>query len=394
MIAAWFFKDSFGGLNFGGSGCPDGRSEQSEGVCSSIYGYKKVGIVFGNTQNVPLLKDDLSNSGDGTIGNVIGDAFYASSNSSTNIKLYSVSNPNTTIDTKNKLRGTAKNLNASRKNLNHNFSTIKNATNSEPLNDGADYLGSIIRAAKENKSEKTAIIIIGSGLSDNGFLNFAQDSLIEKYSKGELSISAKMEQSGYNRDLLSNTDVYWINIGDTVSPQIELSVPAKGYLGNIYKEALLYLGANSVKFDNITPSTDSIKTNKTVKTTEIGELGKRLGETVAKFEAEKATMIPDEEKKARAWLSKNVVGKMEKIQVIGYIDAEKNNCPEVSNKLSLDRANTIKRMLISMGMSENSIRVEGYAAHPPRAGSTEDYSCETPESPNNRTVMIKRDWVL
>lgn len=387
VFAAYIILQKIDFSGFGGNICESyGRTEISEGKCSTIDGYEKVAIIFGNTQNVQTLKKDLSS--DSKIKNVIADAFFASNDpNSSNLSMYSVSNPNTSVVSKNKTQGPAKNLNASRDKLEHNFSIIKEMSKTRPSQDGADYMGTIIRAAEDNKSNKTAIIVIGSGLSDRGMLNFADNN---KYLKGNTSASQIFGSgNNYDQSLLSKTDIYWVNIGRVVSPQEKL-YSVEG-LKKTYNSALKFFGMKN-NFTEITIDSDekSIDTDKTVKTTKPIKITISMGEKIAKFKAESDEFFSDAEKeKAKNWLKEKLTNNNQSIEITGYIDASLNNCPENNSSLPNRRAERVKQLLVEeLGFSANNISTNGYAAHPPEDDSKEPFSCKTPMSADNRTVMI------
>ena len=85
---------------------------------------------------------------------------------------------------------------------------IEEAIQKEPKGNGAQYLDTIIEAQKKiasKKSQKLLIIVIGSGLSDGGILDFTQGDLLHRDPDAAIEERTKSGDIIYGR--LSDTDV-------------------------------------------------------------------------------------------------------------------------------------------------------------------------------------------
>ena len=138
---------------------------------------------------------------------------------------------------------------------------------------GADYLEAI-RSATEYAEDKssTLIYVIGSGLSDEGLINFADDELLNKsgvdYEAKSIAsqVYETIEEQG-NSDIkeLKGVSIIWDNIGQVVDPQPAISRDSLKKLTEIYKTILTKLGASSVIFKNSSANSTSAPTTNTVK---------------------------------------------------------------------------------------------------------------------------------
>lgn len=136
---------------------------------------------------------------------------------------------------------------------------------------GADYIEAIRTAVRySNDKEDTLIYIIGSGLSDSGLLDFANDKLLT--AKGTDDIIASLEKRIDNKNELSGVTIIWNKMGETTEPQAPLNNTLKIKEQTIYTEALKKYGVNEQSLIIVnTPSSSNDKNvvNSSVKTTPV-----------------------------------------------------------------------------------------------------------------------------
>lgn len=124
---------------------------------------------------------------------------------------------------------------------------ITNAVNEyTPKANHADYLNAIEKAARDFAKDGT-IFVVGSGLSDKGDFNFADNNYIYTEEKPEINDAVDL---GY-------ADIIWYNIGQSVSPQQILKQPQTDKIKDLYQRLLEKFGGDdhngelTVTFDKI-----------------------------------------------------------------------------------------------------------------------------------------------
>ncbi|MBR5046175.1 hypothetical protein IKX73_00900 [Candidatus Saccharibacteria bacterium] len=367
------------------------------GWCSTRYGYDKVAIVVGNTQNSPVPKLDEKSK------EIITDAFFSANpdEDELNLPIISASTGNDLIDLKGEVQAPGSNMTATKNILTSNFSIIEEKIGTAPNKDGADYLNAILKASDLVKGgTKPAIIIIGSGYSDSGKLNFSTDKLLEnytaarKYSKEHDYISSIFNSdTRYYGNELENVDIHWVNLGYVTSPQMPLQ-EYKQTEENIYNDVFKYLGVSKFETGAGTLLSYSIDTDRTVKTVipdNVVIKGKTfdINEKVGRFHPDQFILINEQE--VKKYLKENIVDNYggEKLVITGYIAY----CVETGS-LSTDRANTIKNILISLGIPADKIETKGMPGSPVTDDKKEDdrggYTCNSvlPDT-ERRTVRIE-----
>ena len=231
------------------------------------YVYDNIYFVVGNTANTPA--PYLSETAQKYVLN-------SSVKENPNIKIFSVSNRNLIsfhnnedIDEKEESKDLITRVNRVK-------SDLEAAIVREPTSNGAQYYETILRAGQaitsdSESNEKSIIIVIGSGLSDGGVLDFANSSILDE--DPEKASELLINKKAIDGDELNGVRILWTGIGSTASPQQELSPEEKTNLKNIYKTVLLDSGAKKVEFyDGISDSGEgapSIQTNTTVQPTSV-----------------------------------------------------------------------------------------------------------------------------
>ena len=159
-------------------------------------------------------------------------------------------------------------------------------------------------------------------------------------------------------------------------------------LKNIYEDALSYLGLD-VSFEqvNVSSSTKSVESDYEVNRTFVDTLESgdeiNLTERYAEFYPDKDTLKNAAEvTNYLTDFSKKIINANSKIKVVGY----QTTCATTKD-LGYARAKTIANILISLGVSEDNIEVDGVAGPP-------DNRIENPKCGSNgiagehRTVRI------
>lgn len=104
--------------------------------------------------------------------------------------------------------------------------------------DGADYLEAIRTAARfANNKERTLIYVIGSGLSDRGYLDFAHGNLLMSKDDAETIAEQVLDKLDSDGELGAVT-IIWDGIGEVTAPQADLSSDSVEKLTEIYQNVL------------------------------------------------------------------------------------------------------------------------------------------------------------
>ncbi len=351
--------------------------------------FDSLAIVVGNTQNTPLPNLDFTS---GELYDILSGIFY-SDDLDINIVSVAGTNPDIVFNTSRKA---AKNLRASNNNLKNLAEELSQALQTPATSSGANYLDAIIYAArKTSDAEHPLIIVVGSGYSDSGSLNFAQDSILNLYNKNRnIASDILSDNSHLDRTILKNSTIYWYNIGEVVAPQPDLRRYSND-TSQIYEDALIYLGANpnNIKFKPPTGLTDDAKSANSqysVQQVYVDELKAgdmfNVNENIGRFEPDRSMLInrKDVESKLTPFATKFNVKSNLKLKITGYVAF----CL-ADNQLGLSRANTIRDILVSLGIPHSSIETYGERGSPPEHDS-EAYTCNSslPET-ERRTVKIE-----
>ena len=136
---------------------------------------------------------------------------------------------------------------------------------------GADYLEAIRTAIRYSKDkEQTLVYIVGSGLSDSGLLDFANDKLLT--AKSTDSVIASLEKNIENKNELSGVTIIWDKMGETTEPQTPLNNTLKNKEQKIYTEALKKYGIHEDSlfiFSETSSSVDKNEVDSSVKITPV-----------------------------------------------------------------------------------------------------------------------------
>lgn len=234
------------------------------------------------------------------------------------------------------------------------------------------------------------IIVIGSGLSDGGILNFARNNLLEK---GAEDVLSAMERAGELVNDLNGIKIVWSGIGQTTSPQKELSSAEIETLKQIYQKVLTRRGAASVVFDDTMQDSKNIEGNKyTVKPTSVSDKEIYVfKDSELAFKADHADLVDEQS-------AKNTLSKVfedaesdpsKKIIITGYMAS--GNCGKEANKpnLAKDRANTVKTFLQNNGVKNEITVVDGGVFEPEKSECDENHIWRPDLANYKRKVTIE-----
>ena len=302
-------------------------------------------IIAGNTANTPspvyTIPNELKNA-DGSLREIINTL----ANGGT-VKVISAATGNA-VKTFTLKQNTTNDANGFIKSLKETVQEINHALGEAPNADGATYLEAITKAGREAVSQgnkkKVKVIVRGSGLSDGGALNFADDDLLHK----ELDeVVSSLEEAGeIVEDLKGLKTITWYGIGQTISPQIELFDSERDAEKKIYRQILEKRGVETVNFDDTMQDSKGIDNNShTVKPVSVYI---EIPHKELNFIENSATFV--DESAARKTLN-DVISKAKnrptaKITITGYMAAGNCDSSKPNNPtLALERANAVKNLL-------------------------------------------------
>ena len=381
------FKDkiSIGG---GSDKCGNrGVDEDRSGYCLTTNSdYDGLIIITGNTANSPEPNLDFSS---GELNTILSGVFYGDGTTT----IISAAGNNPIINTTQSFTP-KKNLNASNNNLKKLSKEINVAIKQSPSESGANYFGAILKAGNEIKSKglkRPIIVIVGSGYSDRGVLNFASDDVLGRYSNSYDAVGLVGGDKSVKEDMLSGATIKWFNAGVVSDPQSKISDHYQALTREIYAELFEYLGASSeILGDTGTSNFSSVDTKYTVGQVYVERLRRgdtfNVNEDVGKFVPDSNELINREEVKdrLRSFAMQFDNSDNLKLKVTGYIAI----CTPGSN-LGEIRASTIRDLLVELGVSYDKIDVYGQPGAP-STNSSEPYTCDSdlPDT-ERRTVRIE-----
>ena len=334
---------------------------------------------------------------------ILTDSFFLTSAEEDvlNLPIISASTGNDLIDINDEVQAPGNNMTATKNILEENLSIIEEKMSTAPNADGADYLNAILKASDLVKSgKKPAIIVIGSGYSDNGKLNFSTDKLLERYTTArrmskehDYIASFFTSDARYYGNELNHIDIHWVNLGHVTGRQMPLQ-EYRQTEESIYRDVFNYLGVNNFETGTDRLSSYSINTEHTVNTVipeniNIKGITCDINEKLGRFYPGQSILINEQE--VRKYLEENIANNYnnERLTITGYIAY----CIDTGS-LSIDRANVIKNSLVSLGVPADKIETKGMPGSPISNSNEEEdrggYTCNStlPET-ERRTVRIE-----
>lgn len=381
------FKDK---ISLGGNSDACGKREADpdrSGYCLvSSSDYDGLIIITGNTQNSPEPNLDFS---DGDLNDILSGVFYSDGQ----ISIVSAAGQNLEISIKRNFTP-KKNLNSSRNNLKKLAEQLNSSIKESPSEAGADYFGAILKAQniiKTKRYKNPLILVVGSGYSDRGVLDFAHDDILGRYTQDENIESLIASDKSVVSDSLNGVTVKWYNAAVVSDPQKDIDDHNQAITRSLYKSLFEYLGANAEIYgDTGLKSYKSVDSKYTVGQVYVQKLQKgdsfSVNEDVGRFRVDSNELINRDEVKDKL---RNFASQFDnsgnlRLKLTGYIAI----CAPGSNLGEL-RAETIKQVLAELGVSADKIDVFGQPGAP-SGDPNEDYTCNSdlPET-ERRTVIIE-----
>jgi outer membrane protein OmpA-like peptidoglycan-associated protein/type II secretory pathway pseudopilin PulG len=351
--------------------------------------YDIVAFVVGNTENSPAPEITVNKN----ISATLEDLFYSTeAGEIPNIVLFSATAEPKTIEIEKKyFLGQSANELASQSNFNDLLKGIEKAANSSPSCSGADYFAAINEALEYVKGyDNPLIIVYGSGLSDTGVFNFAFDDLITDSGLEKEHVDTILSSDNrFANESYPNVTVNWYGVGQTVGKQPELKEWKKS-VENTYKAIFEYFNI-VYKFYSIKVSsnTESVSSDYKVNITSLPIIEENyelsLDERYLSFYPNTAQLQnqPEVEQLLKSVVEKLNKNKSVKIKLTGY----QTVCGK-SKTLSIQRAETIKSIMVNLGISADRITTDGVAGPPD--DRTEDPLCgSTGVAVEHRTVVLE-----
>ena len=233
------------------------------------------------------------------------------------------------------------------------------------IEDGADYLEAIRTAASSIDGKVNAcIVVIGSGLSDKGLLNFASDDLLNESVKQEKIINGVNAKINNSREL-DGVKVVWDGIGATVLPQLPLSPDEKDKIKDVYGAILRRMGARDVEFEQKLNGRASVDTESKVLTTKTYNPKIDITEyfddtTSVSFNGNEATFVNKTE--AERTLLEHVKVMLDhkdtKAEITTFMARGQVDCSEGTrdDRLLADRGKAVKDFFIANGVAGDRIK--------------------------------------
>lgn len=319
----------------------------------------EVALVIGNTQNTPApsISEDISEIIRGTMLQHKGDDAYELADS---IKIISATKEPEVIDldvTSMKLREIGNNNSNAKRSAEINIKALSEKIESSvPKDNGANYLEAILKA-RDNVKEGSRILVIGSGLSDSGELNFSMSNILTNEQTRNDVLGHIKEK--YGNDYMEGFSVDFYGLGDSTPPQEPLSTKQKEIVREIYRRLIRDLGG-SVDIHTKTLLGGSVETTFVVGTTDTGcgDIDLVFDDNNLKFISNEATFTDNSTAKQSLMTVKEIWDdyrdNIQSIQVDGYI-AHYPGPDDLSQK----RADLVKKVLIDLGISPDRIIATG-----------------------------------
>ncbi len=225
-----------------------------------------------------------------------------------------------------------------------------------PSESGANYLEAIFEA-KNNVEEGSRIIVVGSGLSDDGELSFSKTNILTK-EENRKSVIREIGKE-YKYDYLDGYAITFFGLGDTVAPQEPLSNKQKQIVRDVYQGVVSSIGGD-VDIDTRTLVGDAVKTDYIVGTTDTGcgDIGLVFDDENLKFVSNQAVFKnPVAAKNSLASIKTlwdSYGDTIQLIQVDGYIAHYAG-----PDNLSQQRADLVKGVLLELGVPAATLNATG-----------------------------------
>jgi outer membrane protein OmpA-like peptidoglycan-associated protein len=352
--------------------CSDGDTDGKCGkrtkdgeFCVPDNPFDSLAIVVGNTQNSPAVDlDTLGVEFQEYIEDVAWNAL--SGNGSNKVSLIEASSKPevTTFEfEKRAAKNAANNINKIKqdvKKLNEQVQKIRPSIN------GADYFEATAKAVKAvSKGSSPLVIVMGSGLSDTGLLNFAEDNFINK--DNQVAVDAVMKSKDVSELSMKNTTIVLHGLGQTVKPQEVLDTNTQEKINKIYEQVFKHFSAD-VEIDQgaIKSGAKSVDTEFQVNPTPLNMICDPLTfqfyEDKLKFKPDSAQFVDEKLAKENLMaiatiLKDNSHGRTAKI--IGTQAIPEGQAAQDGSELTDQRANAVLNILVGLGVPQDELSARG-----------------------------------
>jgi outer membrane protein OmpA-like peptidoglycan-associated protein len=260
----------------------------------------------------------------------------------------------------------------------------------KPGENGADYLEAIKKSERWISGDHSIVYVFGSGLSDNGSLNFADNNELFEMDPNSIS-NMLIEKKEISADEMKGATVVWYGAGEvTYPPQVYLKEKMKHQVEDVYTNVLKAMGADidsdSDSFKSI-DSTDSYNFEKTVKPVSFLMAVDIWGEDdTVEITEDQITFIYGEAKFKDPEQAINVLtpfadylkeNRDSRISITGYESLSGEKKPK--SELAQERADAVRDKLVEMGVKEDQVDTDNKGT----GDSTRD-------NPKDRKVVIKK----
>lgn len=324
------------------------------------YAFTKVAMVVGNTANSPrpsLTGEEMRYLKNSLVQNA-------------EVEIFSATPMMEKIERQKTTKRSGSSIATMVANMDVELKQVSEAVQVEPREDGVMYLEAISRAGRSIKSgakngDKMLILVNGSGLADEGVLNFAENDLLHR------DVKAVYEQVVNSGEVvageLDGVTVMWTGLGQTVAPQESLLRSEQDALEKIYRRILIYMGAEVI-FDDTLLGNEKIQTKYQVKPTAVNTVGivwegSFDENSLLGFVPNAAEFIKGQDEAKRGLADAIKALKADKAAVVkvdGYVALGGcGNSVQASKELSQARAEAVQRIMVNEGVDAAKITATG-----------------------------------
>lgn len=285
---------------------------------------------------------------------------------------------------------------------NNQIDSIKESLATQPTENGAQYFEGITRAGRSllsnldedaDDTEKALLIVIGSGLSDGGLLNYASGDLLH-HDPQEI-VDKLVDEGKIQSRSLKGLTVVWSGLGATIAPQTNLTSQEIDTLQETYRLILREMGAKVI-IDNSVDWTEGLDTQYTVQTTPTEEKGLQWSGSFDENSSlgfnSNADTFRDGDSAAQsalqAVIDSTLANPNTSITITGYVARVSCGDSDPDNDLAAARANKVKSLFVAAGVADSRITATSGGFGP----NDECADSDTPNSEaqaSNRLVTIK-----
>jgi outer membrane protein OmpA-like peptidoglycan-associated protein len=230
------------------------------------------------------------------------------------------------------------------------------------------------RSLASPKEGKNTIVIVDSGISTKGIVDFTEDGMIDADPD---KFASYLKDNGLLPNLSGVDAIVWYGFSDVADEQEAMPNNAKTQMQEIYAAVFKAAGVANVSFDSaIGPTTDTptsslpkVTTVDMPATPKFSGAGTTVKLTQAQlsFEGNSAEFTDEAESRAKQVLSEYAealaADKNLTVDIRGYT-ATTADCPNGDSVLAQQRADKVKSVLCELGADQSQITAKGMGAGP------------------------------